>query len=292
MFRKLALLLLVITVSSTQDFTYSEELASKMINYAAATYYISSEEAAKNICPRCHPDLAITKIIEGNQLLAIVGYDPAIKSYVVSFRGSDNRKNWLVDDANIKKVDFTDGGCPKCEVHAGFKRAYNSFVKNGIRNLLKDLTAQDVNAKVTFTGHSLGGAIANLAAIDFKLAYPNRETVLYTYGQPRVGNKAYAQFHQAQISQNYRLVHNKDVVPHKPANKIGYTHSGYELWYSEGMVSYTACKGDSNSCSNSVGKFTLSYKFEDHGSANYLKLIPRVEAQVPQISPLSFELSE
>ena len=41
---------------------------------------------------------------------------------------------------------------------------------------------------VVFTGHSLGGALANLFAINFRQKYPGKEVKLYTFGQPRVGN--------------------------------------------------------------------------------------------------------
>jgi triacylglycerol lipase len=44
-------------------------------------------------------------------------------------------------------------------------------------------------AEIFVTGHSLGGALAVLAAVDIKHNIsPESEVILYTYGQPRVGN--------------------------------------------------------------------------------------------------------
>ena len=42
------------------------------------------------------------------------------------------------------------------------------------------------------TGHSLGGALAVLCALDLQDIYGNIN--LYTFGCPRVGNAAFAQY--------------------------------------------------------------------------------------------------
>ncbi len=52
-------------------------------------------------------------------------------------------------------------------------------------------------AQVYLTGHSLGGALANLAAYDIARSLerlPNRVTrvICYTFGSPRTGNHAFA----------------------------------------------------------------------------------------------------
>ena len=44
------------------------------------------------------------------------------------------------------------------------------------------------NFDITFIGHSLGGALAELAAYDFKARYPHHSADLVTFGSPRVGN--------------------------------------------------------------------------------------------------------
>ena len=68
--------------------------------------------------------------------------------------------------------------------------------------------------QVKTTGHSLGAAIANLAAMDFVRA--GYDVSLYNFGQPRVGNKAYAVYTGALLSEQYRHTHYKDIVPHVP----------------------------------------------------------------------------
>jgi predicted lipase len=55
------------------------------------------------------------------------------------------------------------------------------MIKNTIKNY--------PNHGVIFTGHSLGGALANLFAVNFTQTYPDIPMKLYTFGQPRVGNE-------------------------------------------------------------------------------------------------------
>ena len=41
-------------------------------------------------------------------------------------------------------------------------------------------------------GHSLGGALATLAAYDIQTAFDFKNLQVYTYGAPRTGNYAFA----------------------------------------------------------------------------------------------------
>ena len=90
------------------------------------------------------------------------------------------------------------------------------------------------------TGHSLGGAMAILAAADIKLTF-HRVDEVYTFGQPRVGNAAFAKWFETQIPQTYRLVHNADIVPHVPPSNFGFQHSSTQYWYAADMQTYKTC---------------------------------------------------
>ena len=70
-----------------------------------------------------------------------------------------------------------------------------------------------------FTGHSLGGALATLAS-----TLPPGPTATYTFGSPRVGNRAFA----AGLRDLYRIVHGDDIAPKYPL-PLGYCHGG-EAW--------------------------------------------------------------
>lgn len=65
-------------------------------------------------------------------------------------------------------------------------------------NFLKDY-------RLTFTGHSLGGALASLAALRVVLENlkASKQIKLYTFGQPRVGCSRFAAKHDELISHRY-----------------------------------------------------------------------------------------
>lgn len=76
------------------------------------------------------------------------------------------------------------------------------------------------------TGHSLGGALAVMAAAHLQNKYKMVQ-YLYTQGQPRVGNDNFAQFMTKFIPNTYRIVHYADQVPHVPQSVLGFKHSGW-----------------------------------------------------------------
>lgn len=65
------------------------------------------------------------------------------------------------------------------------------------------------------TGHSLGGAIATIAAAEWQ---GERDVAaVYTFGQPRVGRADFADFIRRHYGENiFRFVNNRDVVTRVP----------------------------------------------------------------------------
>lgn len=64
------------------------------------------------------------------------------------------------------------------------------------------------NCKVVIAGHSLGGAMARLAYFFLKDTnqFPTVTYELYTYGEPRVGNKPFAELMNSQPITTARVV--------------------------------------------------------------------------------------
>jgi len=106
--------------------------------------------------------------------------------WLVAFRGT--KRNG--DNIDIKDLitDIALGDLSKSGgFHQGFLDAEKSFVKKvNMRELLKNS-----NKKIyLITGHSLGGAIANLFALDLSSRGIKKSQILvYTIGQPPVGTK-------------------------------------------------------------------------------------------------------
>lgn len=86
------------------------------------------------------------------------------------------------------------------------------------------------------TGHSLGGAIATIAAAEIRNGGTKAE--LYTYGAPRIGMAKVSDYISAQGAQgkggNFRVTHTDDPVPKLPPLTLGYRHVSPEYFIGSG----------------------------------------------------------
>jgi predicted lipase len=60
-----------------------------------------------------------------------------------------------------------------------------------------------------------------------KLKFPTYFVEIHNFGSPRVGNPSFAQFVMAKVDAIYRVVHNRDLVPHVPFTPLNYAHPAY-----------------------------------------------------------------
>ena len=99
-------------------------------------------------------------------------------------------------------------------VHQGFYYAFNSMLHD-LKRFISGLQGVSV---VHCVGHSLGGAIATLAADWIKANSGVSAVRLYTFGSPRVGLESFAQKSTSRlIADNiYRVCHSTDPVPMVP----------------------------------------------------------------------------
>lgn len=83
---------------------------------------------------------------------------------------------------------------------------------------LKQVMNQYPNYTVVYTGHSMGAAVSSIACLDAVLSgtIDGTMTQVYNFGQPRISNKAYADFVEFHISEYYRIVHDHDLWTHIP----------------------------------------------------------------------------
>lgn len=138
---------------------------------------------------------------------------------IVAFRGTQvpkrhGGKSWkqiwqevLYDIAKILQFHFS-GSRGKGFVHEGFKQALDEIWDDQILRHLSELKKEHPHRPIWFTGHSLGGALATLAARRFPKAH-----AVYTFGAPRVGNAAFAKHFPIPT---HRFVNGYDFVPHIP----------------------------------------------------------------------------
>jgi hypothetical protein len=93
-------------------------------------------------------------------------------------------------------------------------------------------------------GHSLGGALAELDALMFRLHLPAAVAIkAVTFGTPRVGNQAYANFFDAHLLGSFvRVNHELDPVPIVPGRALGFAHPSGEV-HMFGAGDAVACSG-------------------------------------------------
>ncbi|MDQ4126385.1 MAG: lipase family protein [Actinomycetota bacterium] len=145
---------------------------------------------------------------------------------IVAFRGSEIRKRAGADGRGVGYIvadwradlgtGLVDSG-RGASVHRGFKQALDEVwnPRDGadgeeyLGSYLERIANEGgLRRSVWFTGHSLGGALATLAAERYGGA-----AGLYTFGSPRVGDRAFADHFSIN---SYRFVHNDDVVAKVP----------------------------------------------------------------------------
>ncbi|KAJ0245500.1 putative triglyceride lipase [Hirschfeldia incana] len=177
--------------------------------------------------------------------------DARRKRVVIAFRGTEQTK-WkdLQTDLMLVPVGLNPeriGGDFKEEVqvHSGFLSAYDS-VRIRIISLLKmaigyidDVAEREDKWHVYVTGHSLGGALATLLAIELassQLAKRGAITVtMYNFGSPRVGNKKFADVYNQKVKDSWRVVNHRDIIPTVP-RLMGYCHVAHPVFLGAGDV--------------------------------------------------------
>jgi triacylglycerol lipase len=140
---------------------------------------------------------------------------------IISFAGTDPLS--LVDWITDFDVAGTDKGSA-----VGLSTALQSVLLR-IEDLLRSPPL--AGKQVFVTGHSLGGALAVLAAQEIDAKQPGRVSAVYTYGMLRAGNAQFkSAYDQALGSRTYRMVHGEDIVPTvPPSSLVGSRHVGRHL---------------------------------------------------------------
>ena len=261
-------------LNPSKDFSVSEAIRFRRLSGAAYC-----ERGLQNwTCEFCdEQSLVDVTVFESEKrfVKGFIGYDKERRRAVVSFRGTEPKsfENWL------ENLDATHAGFPvadfegKGRVHAGFLDAYvqirlnltyavarlsekySSFESDddGVRLSVEEKgekkdESSSKNEKdlppfpIEITGHSLGGALATIAAMDLESGNhdPDRKHIIqkkvdvksvYTFGSPRVGDGVFAEIYAERLGfKTYRLTHGRDVVPSVPNTLLGFRHVPTEVY--------------------------------------------------------------
>ncbi|XP_072986920.1 uncharacterized protein [Typha latifolia] len=176
--------------------------------------------------------------------------DPLRRRLVIAFRGTEQTK-WkdLQTDLMLAPSGLNPerlGGDFKQEVqvHSGFLNAYDS-IRNRIMTLVKFSVGYIVDDDIEIlpkwhvyvTGHSLGGALATLMALELSSSRMAKHgaisVTMYNFGSPRVGNRRFAEVYNAKVKDSWRIVNHRDIIPTVP-RLMGYCHVAEPVYLSIG----------------------------------------------------------
>lgn len=141
---------------------------------------------------------------------------------IVAFRGTlplslgspDHQQalvDWLNDvDAIPVRFDAFPG-----LVHKGFLAALDTLWP-AMEPAVNAANGDSPLKPIYVTGHSKGGAMANLAAVRIKAALPNATVMVITIAAARSGDAGFQGYYDRVIPHSIRFEYRNDIVPHLP----------------------------------------------------------------------------
>lgn len=183
--------------------------------------------------------------------------DTRNRNLYISFRGTELNEGNLKSDFYETLVKYQPTSNLDVSVSYGFA---NAFL--GVRQFFHDVVFKIQPNRVIITGHSLGGALASLAAFDLKYIHPNTDIIVYTFASPRVGDIAFAANFNKMVTKSYRVQNIYDPVPRFPTTYQGYEHVKKEILI------------DGNNCViNAPLPDNYPFNPEQHKLSTYISLI-------------------
>ncbi|KAK4476448.1 hypothetical protein RD792_015601 [Penstemon davidsonii] len=147
------------------------------------------------------------------------------RDVVIAFRGTVTCLEWLENlRATLTPFPYTDSDSGPM-VESGFLSLYTSNLKNrpSLQRILREEMSRIVEKygaeqlSFTITGHSLGAALAILAAYDIKETLRNSALVtVISFAGPRVGNWSFRCSLEKQGTKVLRIVNSDDVITKVP----------------------------------------------------------------------------
>src|SRR5271169_1002587 len=222
---KVAQLLNTTYDTSPSDLTNA---AGTAVSAGGANYTVVTTIYANDLATDMNPSRANDTVSIGLICQAAAG------DAVIMIRGTEGTLEWIHD------ADFLTVPCPFLvgagHTEDGFTAMYNSL-RTGtaphsptVAKAIGSLPFPHPVTSVTVCGHSSGGALATLLALDLAANTVFSHPVVYTYGSPRTGDSLFASTFNQVVTNSYRIENRLDIVPKLPPPPV-YQHvlEPYEL---------------------------------------------------------------
>ncbi|KAL5519683.1 hypothetical protein ACEPAH_1366 [Sanghuangporus vaninii] len=245
----------VVSGKTLEQRAISQELLTKFTrftNFSVAAYQ-----------PSCPKPLGIELVLainnDSTNTQGFIARDDANKQIIATFRGSQQLEDFIRDNIWLR-VPYSSPGVTETNnatAHIGFLDAYNSVALTIISTVSSELQAHPDYTLIS-TGHSLGASLASLCGLSLASNFPGTPLRVFTFGQPRTGDSAYADLVERLVGVDniYRAVHTYDGVPTLIPQALGYRHHGTEYWNFEDpstVDNVKVCSGQEDpTCSDSI----------------------------------------
>lgn len=144
--------------------------------------------------------------------------NPLNNNLIVAFEGTNSFSS-IWKDVQLFQSEKPDIEFAKGKVHSGFNSIYRQA-----KPILKEIFNKYPQANVTFTGHSLGGALASLALADnWKVS----TSKAITFGAPQVGDDEFSKWFLKSNKQLDRVVQKSDPIT---IGNMNYKHMDNSAW--------------------------------------------------------------
>ena len=132
----------------------------------------------------------------------------------VVIRGTKTPLEWF-DDFAAEPVPFLAAGEPWGKIGRGYSRIFSDLGPQIIEALRTYRRGGNSLDTVYVTGHSLGAALAHLAAATIAQEF-GVKPITYTFSGPRAGDSVFADAMQAAGLETWRMFNTEDIVPTVP----------------------------------------------------------------------------
>jgi Lipase (class 3) len=175
--------------------------------------------------------------INPDRKLAIVSFgfvaQDAAGNAVIAIRGTEGIREWVQDAMFLTvKCPFLAGAGT---TEDGFTAVYESLriardpTSKVLASALPGLAFPRPLTSLTICGHSLGGALATLLALDVAANTKlGSHLTVYTYASPRTGDPSFADTYNQVVPDTARIASRLDIVPKLPTPPL-YQHVNHVL---------------------------------------------------------------
>ncbi|KAF5312849.1 hypothetical protein D9619_002479 [Psilocybe cf. subviscida] len=227
-------------------------------NFASTAYCQPSSTLAWNCGANCQANSDFIPTASGGDGSSVqfwyVGFSPSQASVIVAHQGtnpSEIEADATDADAFLESLDSTlfPGLSSSIEAHSGFADEQAKTATAVLAAVQKTISAHGAT-KVTVVGHSLGAAIALLDGVYLPLHISGVTFRAVTYGMPRVGNQAFANYVDSHLTLTH--INNKeDIVPIVPGRFLDYVHPSGEVHIMDNNQ-WVSCPGQDNTSTQCI----------------------------------------